>query len=335
MEPNTVTISVQPNLLVPEGSVIVFSGFSAATGPVSNSGLSVSGDTSIFGTTCGWDLAAGKLTCTLLKTLPFHLKSTVSFILDNPISSITTPLTVTCSNNAFTIAATPITPNPFPMSSVTGFFSKTILQYTSGCTFCPLDILLNPSAAINAGSTICIKGLLISSTADNLMLAVDDTSVATNAAGTSGAFGSSGAWTKSTGLLKLTLAPGKSLSAGQIYNFRLLTIAQPVASQAPPKVLISTDCLNYANMEVGTGVFQGALPPKLSSVSPASGTTGVKTSDIFTLIFDKSIVMSAAGSIQFYDAAGVAVGNFFFGDPPGPRALFILRIAFLSSFPEI
>jgi|TARA_A100000172_G_scaffold75387_1_gene58145 hypothetical protein len=69
-----------------------------------------------------------------------------------------------------------------------------------------LTFTVNPSAAISASSTITIAGLTGSQTSDSGSLTVGGAGAAI--------FGSSGAWTQSSGILVLTVAGGQSIPTG-------------------------------------------------------------------------------------------------------------------------
>ena len=67
-------------------------------------------------------------------------------------------------------------------------------------------LTVRPSAVIGAGDSISIVGLTSSTTSDNGSLTVAGTNAAV--------FGSSGAWTQSSGTLVLTVAGGQSIPTG-------------------------------------------------------------------------------------------------------------------------
>ncbi len=98
-------------------------------------------------------------------------------------------------------------------------------------------------------------------------------------------------WTQSTGTLVVRLAPGKSMLKGNLVQFSISTLAQPIKSQPPPSLQISLDGTNFVDMEVNS-VFQSSVPPKIVVVSPAAGAVGVAVGDSFVIQFDKPLQMT-------------------------------------------
>lgn len=101
---------------------------------------------------------------------------------------------------AFGVVASPTTiPETFDTATLengqTGIGNSNTLTFT-----------VNPSSAISASSTITIAGLTGSQTSDSGTLTVGGTNAAI--------FGSSGAWTQSSGTLILTVAGGQSVPTG-------------------------------------------------------------------------------------------------------------------------
>jgi len=86
-----------------------------------------------------------------------------------------------------------------------------------------LTFTVDPSTAISASSTITIAGLTGSQTVDSGSLTVGGTNAAI--------FGSSGAWTQSSGTLVLTVAGGQSVPTGSdtVITF---TLTNPASTNA-------------------------------------------------------------------------------------------------------
>lgn len=128
-------------------------------------------------------------------------------------------------------------------------------------------------------------------------------------------FGSVGSWKQSTGTLVLSVAQNKLIQKGKMFQFSIVSLGQPIRSQAAPDLQISLDGgVNFVDMEV-KGVFQSSVPPKIVVVSPAAGAVGIASGDTFVIQFDKSLEMTGSGTVQFWDRAGVAVGAEIACDP--------------------
>lgn len=86
-----------------------------------------------------------------------------------------------------------------------------------------LTLTINPSSTISASSTLTIAGLTGSQTSDSGTLTVGGTNAAI--------FGSSGAWTQSSGTLILTVAGGQSVPTGSdtVITF---TLTNPATTNA-------------------------------------------------------------------------------------------------------
>jgi hypothetical protein len=111
-----------------------------------------------------------------------------------------------------------------------------------------LTFTVNPSLAISAGSTLTIAGLTGSQTSDSASLTVGGTNAAI--------FGSSGAWTQSSGTLILTVAGGQSVPTGSdtVITF---TLTNPASTNAGVSgVTLASSGFTTANL---SGTFLNSI----------------------------------------------------------------------------
>jgi hypothetical protein len=111
-----------------------------------------------------------------------------------------------------------------------------------------LTFTVNPSVAISAGSTLTIAGLTGSQTSDSASLTVGGTNAAI--------FGSSGAWTQSSGTLILTVAGGQSVPTGSdtVITF---TLTNPASTNAGVSgVTLASSGFTTANL---SGTFLNSI----------------------------------------------------------------------------
>ena len=111
-----------------------------------------------------------------------------------------------------------------------------------------LTFTVDPSIAISASSTITIAGLTGSQTVDSGSLTVGGTNAAI--------FGSSGAWTQSSGTLVLTVAGGQSVPTGSdtVITF---TLTNPASTNSGVTgITLASDGFTTANI---SGTFLNAI----------------------------------------------------------------------------
>ena len=131
-----------------------------------------------------------------------------------------------------------------------GTFSTATLQNgnTGAGISNTLTLTINPTSAITASGTLTLAGLTGSQTANNASLTIAGTNAAI--------FGSSGAWTQSTGTLVLTVAGGQSVPSGSntVITF---TLTNPASTNSGVTgITLAASGLTTANI---SGTFLGAV----------------------------------------------------------------------------